>query len=166
MADTNVQGAESAVSAAIAAPLNTLVIIQPDGTETRETYEGNEPELKQLQRAVGGLIELVQVEFEGTNRVAFINEEGKHKRLEHNRRATEMWGYDHDVLVGPIVILVPATLTVEQKVERARSALARARGQIGEDLAGYSVTDYLADNFTSWTLAECDEVAKKLVVQS
>ncbi len=145
---------------------NTLVIIQPDGTETREGYAGDEPELEQLQRAVGGLIELVQVTFEGADRIAFINEEGKLKGLRYNQRATDIWHGDFDELVGPLVILVPAPLTLDEKIARAEPKLAKARGEIGQDLGGYSVTDFLADNFTSWTLAECREVAKRLAVQS
>jgi hypothetical protein len=89
--------------------MNTLVIIQPDGTETRETYTGDEPELEQLQRIVGGLIELVRVRHDGRDCDAFINEEGKLRGLPINEPATELWaGRHYDVLVGPIAICVPA----------------------------------------------------------
>ncbi len=148
---------------AFSQPANTLVVIQPDGTETRTTYTSDEPELEVLQAAVGGLIELVQVGFDGADRIAFINEEGKLKRLPINHRATAMWdGSRFDVLVGPIAILLPATLTLEQKVARATPRLAKARAELGDDLGGYSVTDFLADNFTSWTLAECREIAAQI----
>lgn len=164
MADTNSPAEKSALSA-----LNTLVIIQADGTETRETYESDEPSLEQLQKAVGGLIELVQVEFEGASRIGFVNDEGKLDALEINERATAMYNAGSkifDIICGPLAILVPAPLTLEQKVARAADKLRAARLELGHDLGGFSVTDFLADNFTSWTLAECCEVADDLAVRS
>jgi hypothetical protein len=149
--------------------LNTLVIIQPDGSETREPYEGEEPTLEQLQKAVGGYVELVQVKFEGVDRIGFVNEDGKLDELVENERATAMYNAGSkifDIICGPIAILVPTPLTLEQKAARAAPALARARAELGDDLGGYSVTDFLADNFTSWTLAECREVAGLVAVRS
>jgi hypothetical protein len=91
------------------AATNILVIIQPDGTETRETYTGEEPELEKLQKAVGGFIELVRVDFEGARRDAFVNEEGRLEGLPMKVRACEITGpYGYGVIVGPIAILVPA----------------------------------------------------------
>lgn len=71
------------------------------------------PALEELQRGVGGDIELVPyfTKYEGKPCVAFCDEDGKHKGMPINQRATALW-YEmeprfmgRDVLVGPIVIV-------------------------------------------------------------
>lgn len=58
--------------------------------------------LESLQKAVGGLIELIQFP-DGSEMV--INEEGKLMSLAVNKQATEIWlnHYDEDCIVGDVV---------------------------------------------------------------
>lgn len=49
----------------------------------------------------------------------------------------------------------------DQKLEQAREKLAAARADLGHDLAGYSITDLLADNFP-WSLEQCRQIAREL----
>jgi len=82
-----------------------LVVIQPDGSETRTEYRGFEPGLEILQKAVGGYIELVRVTYDGRLCDAFVNEEGKLHGLAINGRATQLCAeFLDDVIVGPIAI--------------------------------------------------------------
>lgn len=93
----------------------TLWTLQPDGSSTREVFDGP-PGLETLQKAVGGYIELVPmfdtvaVEGRKVPAVVFCNEEGKLDGLPINPNATELWsnaaGYDlADVLVGPVAVI-------------------------------------------------------------
>ena len=47
------------------------------------------------------------------------------------------------------------------RAKKARKKLAKARDALGHDLSGFSVVDFLADNFP-WTLAECRAIAEIL----
>lgn len=60
-------------------------------------------ELKELQTHVGGFIEVIRVTWQGESKVAFVNEEGLLKRLEHNPRASHYFGYD---VCGTMVIML------------------------------------------------------------
>jgi hypothetical protein len=87
-----------------------LTVIKTNGdivcTELTST-----PNLKMLQKAVGGYIETIPFfeKYEGKPCVAFCNEESKLKGLKPNHTATELWdkngysGYDH--IVGDIAII-------------------------------------------------------------
>lgn len=166
---------------------NTLVVIQPDGTETREIYTGDEPELERLQKAVGGYLEHIMVLHEGRELHAFINEEGKLRGLDVSARATQIYNdwlrkrereatgvershrHIYDVVCGPIAILVPAPTdgalaaqaNHDAKLDAAREVLSSARADLGHDLAGFSITDLLADNFP-WSLEQCRQIAREL----
>jgi hypothetical protein len=72
------------------------------------------PHLEDLQSWIGGgFIELVPyfTKFEGKPCVAFCDEDGKHKGMPANTRATDLWYaleprfMGRDILVGPIVIV-------------------------------------------------------------
>jgi hypothetical protein len=67
-----------------------IYIIQPDGTHTVEEREFN-PELKELQTWVKGYIEHVIVRFNDKKCVAYVNEEGKLRRMPVNWKATSIF---------------------------------------------------------------------------
>ena len=87
-------------------------IYRPFGETTIVTeYEKREvdecPSLSELQEIVGGLIELVRVNFEGKEVDMIINEEGLIYNLPFNATATRLMqetydGYGH--IVGPALI--------------------------------------------------------------
>ena len=83
-----------------------LHIISPENHRTIIVIE-KEPSLEQLQKAVGGYIEVVKVRFEGKIRDAYVNEEGLLKQLPYNPYASELSVNRHH-LVGNIAIWVPA----------------------------------------------------------
>lgn len=91
-----------------------LVVIKPDQTRT-EVELTAAPKLPQLKEAMeGGLLEVVPYfrTFEGQSCVAFVDDEGKLKRLVPNLEATEIWhkqfpaAIGKDFLVGPLVVVV------------------------------------------------------------
>ena len=92
-----------------------LVTITPDGEITKEAIT-QLPKLDQLQKIVGGFIELIPYfdQYEGSACRAFCNEEGKlpHVGLPDNPTATAAWlaavGVKRipDHLVGNIAIIV------------------------------------------------------------
>lgn len=57
--------------------MGTLRIIPVAGPEHDIGYEGREPPLAVLQRAVGGYIEHVAVDYQGKRRSAYVNEEAR-----------------------------------------------------------------------------------------
>lgn len=63
------------------------------------------PTLRDLQNAVGGLIEGVPMDDESFT--AFCNEEGKLEGLPVNHAATRFTGIRGDVLMGDVVIIGP-----------------------------------------------------------
>jgi hypothetical protein len=73
-------------------------IIKSDGT----VVENVGTSLKELQKAVGGYIEMVHT---WDNRWLIVNEEGKLMGLPVNEEATRLYEYgDHDVIVGDVVV--------------------------------------------------------------
>lgn len=92
----------------------TVIIIPADVHKPIEQQEfAAPPTLEFLQGSVGGYIELVPYfhKYESHSCAAFCNEEGKHRKLTYNTRATVLWhaqtasmGND-DYLVGDVVIL-------------------------------------------------------------
>lgn len=104
-----------------------LLIYAPGKDEPVSQALNRAPTLKQLQKAVGGYIELIPqfTTLGGSPCHAFCNEEGKLKGLPINRRATQLWhdalpspgllgegGALVDYLVGPIAVVIgdPALL--------------------------------------------------------
>lgn len=67
------------------------IVFKTDGT--KEEFEWQEPTLDQLQGFVGGFIELVYVRYEGEEREAYINEEGKLDGLPVNGLATLLYNF-------------------------------------------------------------------------
>ncbi len=49
----------------------------------------------------------------------------------------------------------------DSKVAQARAVLARARKELGHEIAGHSIVDLLADNFP-WSLEQCRQIAQEL----
>jgi ABC-type glycerol-3-phosphate transport system substrate-binding protein len=90
-----------------------LTIIQVDGAVSSEELAAA-PHLEDLQSWLGGgFIELVPyfTRYQGKPCLAFCDEDGKHKGMPINQRATALW-YEleprfmgMDILVGPIVIV-------------------------------------------------------------
>lgn len=101
-----------------------LHTIYPDGTFVDTPVnldEDGEVDLKSLQTAVGGYVEPIVVVWQGINRQAYVDEDGKSKGLAFNDIATTAW-HDYiraqhmhyaarsvDVLRGPVAIWVPNT---------------------------------------------------------
>jgi hypothetical protein len=93
-----------------------LVAIAPDGAVTATSLQGKPPSLQQLQKIVGGHIQMVPYfnRFAGEPCLAFCHEEGKFRGLPVNEPATALWskatGYPvtqyGEYLVGQIAIVV------------------------------------------------------------
>ena len=69
-----------------------ITILKSNGT--REVHEyTSKPQLKELQRIVGGLIQLVPhwSKFDGRRADVWCNEEGRLNGLPFNEQATNMW---------------------------------------------------------------------------
>lgn len=85
------------------------LIIAADGSETEMDFDRT-PTLEDMQAAIGGgHIQLVPYfeTFRGVECVAICDEEGKHKGMPVNRKATEHWYaqvHIDDILVGPVAI--------------------------------------------------------------
>jgi hypothetical protein len=91
-----------------------MVILKVDGSVEEHEIE-QAPGLAEMQKAVGGSIELVPYfrEYEERPCLAFCNEGGKVIGLPHNKHATQLWAAQlrvpyammADILVGDILIL-------------------------------------------------------------
>jgi Na+/alanine symporter len=68
-----------------------VAIIPPSGDIIHTRIAKGAGELKTLQEAVGGYIELVTVIYGVKRCVAFVNEEGRLKNLEFNERASNAY---------------------------------------------------------------------------
>jgi hypothetical protein len=80
------------------------VVIKTDGTLERLDLSESEQELKSLQNAVGGYVQVIELEDDFT---MWVNEEGKLLGLEENKIATVIWevrfGIDTDIICGDVV---------------------------------------------------------------
>jgi hypothetical protein len=80
------------------------VVIKADGTLERLDLSVSEQELKSLQKAVGGYVQVIELEEDFT---MWVNEEGKLLGLEENKIATVIWevrfGLDTDIICGDVV---------------------------------------------------------------
>jgi hypothetical protein len=102
-----------------------VITIHPTGEVTKVIQE-KEPKLEQLQKAVGGPIEIIprfsQLAVKQDGKVSaynrgtcYANEEGKlpHFKLPVNMQATEMWkdqyAYTDDYLVGDCIFVARTT---------------------------------------------------------
>ena len=89
----------------------TLIIIKVDGSTTKRTYEGRCVPLEDLNRAVGGYLEVVPFfnQFKDNRCIAFCDEDGRIKNYKINAFATALWHCQRpdvqDHLVGDIAIL-------------------------------------------------------------
>lgn len=92
-----------------------LHVINPDGHNVA-TYH-KELKLKDLQDAVGGYIEHVQVKFNNHICDAYVNEDGITKDLPPNRNATAMLSKRYALsgggILGPMAIWVPEVTSKE-----------------------------------------------------
>ena len=86
-------------------------IIKADGTTSRTEYDKPIP-LKDLQKAVGGYIQIVPMfeKYKSKACIAFINEEGKLDDLPLNVHATLLWetqvgNLQGDYIVGDMIIV-------------------------------------------------------------
>ncbi len=78
-----------------------VTLIKVDGTQEVLT-PGKKPELEQMQKWVGGYIEVVHVTYNGHKCAMVVNEEGFLEGLPTNVRATEIAGQR---IVGDVFIL-------------------------------------------------------------
>ena len=80
------------------------VVIKADGTLERLDLSESEQELKSLQNAVGGYVQVIELEDDFT---MWANEEGKLLNLPVNEIATVIWevrfGLDTDIICGDVV---------------------------------------------------------------
>lgn len=80
------------------------IVIKADGTLERLDLSESEQELKSLQNAVGGYVQVIELEDDFT---MWANEEGKLLGLEENKIATVIWevrfGLDTDIICGDVV---------------------------------------------------------------
>jgi hypothetical protein len=86
----------------------TLVVIAPNGAETRTQYPGREPDLATIQSAVGGFAARVRCYLAGVERIAYVNEEGLPLRLAPNPTASLLvHRFGSGPIVGSMAIVVP-----------------------------------------------------------
>ncbi len=78
-----------------------VTLIKVDGTQEVLT-PGKKPELEQMQKWVGGYIEVVHVTYNGHKCAMGVNEEGKRKNLPWNSKASKLYG---QTIVGDVFIL-------------------------------------------------------------
>jgi hypothetical protein len=80
------------------------ILYKTDGTmEEVKPRSGTKFELEELQKIVGGWIEIVRT-LDGKKMV--INEEGKNKQMALNILATRIYIYGrHDPIVGPALVV-------------------------------------------------------------
>jgi hypothetical protein len=80
------------------------VVIKAEGTLERLDLSESEQELKSLQNAVGGYVQVIELEDDFT---MWVNEEGKLLNLPVNEIATVIWevrfGLDTDIICGDVV---------------------------------------------------------------
>jgi hypothetical protein len=80
------------------------VVIKADGTLERLDLSVSEQELKSLQNAVGGYVQVIELEDDFT---MWVNEEGKLLNLPVNEIATVIWevrfGIGTDIICGDVV---------------------------------------------------------------
>ena len=80
------------------------VVIKADGTLERLDLSESEQELKSLQNAVGGYVQVIELEDDFT---MWANEEGKLLNLPVNEIATVIWevrfGIGTDIICGDVV---------------------------------------------------------------
>jgi hypothetical protein len=80
------------------------IVIKADGTLERLDLSEQEQELKNLQGAVGGYVQVIELEDDFT---MWVNEEGKLLNLPVNEIATVIWevrfGLDTDIICGDVV---------------------------------------------------------------
>jgi hypothetical protein len=80
------------------------VVIKADGTLERLDLSESEQELKSLQNAVGGYVQVIELKDDFT---MWVNEEGKLLNLPVNEIATVIWevrfGLDTDIICGDVV---------------------------------------------------------------
>lgn len=88
------------------------MIIYPDGRTEAFEFKGDLPELEEMQKVVGGLIELVNPKKEDW--ILIVNEEGLLLELEYNDTATGLQAPSYfmhgNVLVGTAIYMPMALL--------------------------------------------------------
>ena len=84
---------------------NNTLVMEEDGSVINYYFseEESKPNLKQLQKMVGGYVEVV-TSLDSKYQIV-IDEEGKLKGKPFNKDATALLGYGDDELVGDAVIL-------------------------------------------------------------
>lgn len=85
--------------------ITKAVILKVDGTIV-DLLIGSD-QLKMLQTAIGGWIEPVRVSFNGVQREACVDEEGRLKNLRRNRVASHYYGND---IFGDMVVVLEGAL--------------------------------------------------------
>lgn len=83
-----------------------LRIYNIDGTEEDKVYTEH-PKLEELQKLVGGYIELVNIRLGGGIKQLLVNEDGLQKKLKYNKKASALY---HGMIVGDAVLLLNFTL--------------------------------------------------------
>lgn len=78
------------------------------GGTTSYPYDEEKMSLSNLQKAVGGYIEVLRVRFNGKNCAMVINEDGPAKQLPHNLVASRI---AQRPIVGDVVILEDCELS-------------------------------------------------------
>lgn len=77
-------------------------IIKANGsTQDIEPKNGSDFQLEELQKIVGGYIEILYL---NDGRLMVCNEEGKLNRLPYNEKATRLFGLSYDYVVGDVLV--------------------------------------------------------------
>ena len=80
------------------------ILIKANGRKKTVSPDNNTDfSLKELQKYVGGSIQMVQTK---DDRIIVMNEEGKIKKLLPNKRATKLYEYgEYDYIVGDVLVV-------------------------------------------------------------
>lgn len=84
----------------------TMLVLRTDGTQEEQTFTSREPPLRDLQKLVGGYIEMVPHSFKlkGKPAILFVNEDGLRLQLPRNEQATVLCEGFHTI-VGTAVLV-------------------------------------------------------------
>ena len=97
----------------------TVIVINPDGSNTRHEWNGaldrdGMPDGPQgaawMHKLLGGYLELVEVEWEGVMCRGFVDEDGMRKNLPDNMLATALVDrkyIEHSNIIGKMLIWIP-----------------------------------------------------------
>jgi len=101
-----------------------LIRLDVDGKKTETITIDWNPTMEELQKAVGGYVNSLVINYEGIRRQAYVDEEGGFgpgcKGLPVNEEATRLWHAANPLQVGRNVIRGPMAIWIPDEVRRRK----------------------------------------------